>query len=62
MYGEKWWAKGFKRGDWHTRITTRTVLTSDTEYFYIDAELDAFEGDTRVYSQNWNMKVERDFM
>ncbi len=60
--GETWWARGFRRGDWHTRITTRTVLTSDPEYFYIDAELDAFEGETRVYSQNWNMKVERDFM
>ncbi|MFW5862569.1 MAG: CocE/NonD family hydrolase [Spirochaetota bacterium] len=60
--GETWWARGFRRGDWHTRVTTRTVLTSDPEYFYIDAELDAFEGDTRVYSQNWNMKVERDFM
>ncbi len=60
--GETWWARGFRRGDWHTRIVTRTVLTSDPDYFYIDAELDAFEGDTRVYSQNWNMKVERDFM
>jgi len=74
ILGETWWVKSFRRGDWHCRITTRTVLSSDPEFFYItvlssdpeffyiNAELDAFEGDIRIYSRNWNTKVKREFM
>ncbi len=60
--GETKWLKGFRRGDWHVRTITRTVLTADPEFFFIKAEMDAYEGDARIYSQNWNLRIERDFM
>lgn len=48
-----------KRGAWDIETKTRTVLTSDTEYFHIHATLDAYEGDERIFSKNWHSKIER---
>jgi len=52
----------FRRGDWSVRTTTRTVLTADREYFYIHAELDAWEGDRRVFAENWQRRIPRDHL
>jgi hypothetical protein len=60
--GETLWERSFKRGDWHIRTITRTVLTSSATDFYLRAELDAYEGDKRVYSQNWDTVIPRDFV
>ena len=49
-----------ERKDWSIYTRTRTVLTADPENFYLLAELDAYENDGRVYSQNWNRKIPRD--
>ncbi len=51
--------RGLKRGDWSVRTITRTVLTSDADTFRIRAELDAYEGNTRVYSRNWDERIPR---
>lgn len=50
----------FRRGDWSVRTITHTVLTADTTHFHIRAELDAYEGDTRVYSENWIRSIPRE--
>lgn len=60
--GETLWERGLARGNWSVRTVTRTVLRSDKEYFYIDAELDAWEGDRRVYCRNWCRSVRRDLV
>ncbi|MGK7295346.1 MAG: hypothetical protein ACNS61_05855, partial [Candidatus Wenzhouxiangella sp. M2_3B_020] len=52
--------RAFRRGDWSARTLTSTVLTSDAENFYIHARLDAFEGERRIYSENWDEVVPRD--
>ncbi|AOS98075.1 Cocaine esterase [Microbulbifer aggregans] len=49
----------FARGDWKVRTTTRTVLTADPDNFYIHAELDAWEGEYRVYTQLWERTIPR---
>ncbi len=58
--GENRTERTFRRGDWSVRITTRTVLTADITHFYICAELDAYEGENRVFSENWNRFIPRD--
>ncbi|MCL7488006.1 MAG: CocE/NonD family hydrolase [Desulfobulbaceae bacterium] len=58
--GETRTERTFQRGSWSVRTTTRTVLTSDTTHFHIHAELDAYEGDTRIYSANWQRTIPRD--
>lgn len=54
------WTIGFARGDWKVSTNTRTVLTSSATDFYLRAELDAFEGEQRVVSYNWDRTVPRD--
>jgi hypothetical protein len=60
--GETLWERSFKRGDWQIKTITRTVLTSNATNFFLRAELDAYEGDKRVYSQNWDTIIPRDFV
>jgi hypothetical protein len=60
--GETYCVRGFRRGDWSVRTVTRTVLTCDPENFRIRAELDAYEGDVRVFSDNWNTVIPRDLV
>ncbi|MGM0934634.1 MAG: CocE/NonD family hydrolase [Bacteroidota bacterium] len=58
--GETNTIKELRRKDWHIKTDTRTILTSDREYFYINASLDAWEGEKRVFSRIWNEKIARD--
>jgi putative CocE/NonD family hydrolase len=60
--GETLWQRSFRRGEWHIKTVTRTVLTSSASEFCLRAELDAYEGDKRVYSQNWDSVIPRDFV
>jgi len=47
------------RGGWDVETRTRTVMTSDREYFHVHAELDAFENGRRVHSRNWLRRIPR---
>jgi hypothetical protein len=49
----------FSRGRWSVRTVTRTVLTADAEVFRVRAELDAYEGDTRIFANNWDLAIPR---
>ena len=60
--GKTLWRWGFRRGDWAVETITRTYLHCDKLYFYLDAELDAYEGDKRVYSHNWNLRIKRNLV
>lgn len=60
--GETLAVRTYQRGEWSIRTTTRTVLTCDDRNFYLDAELDAFEGKRRVFSRNWNRIIKRNLV
>ena len=60
--GETLWTRSLQRGDWKVKTITRTVLHCDENNFYLDAELDAYENDTRVFSQNWNRRIKRNLV
>ncbi|MFW6054566.1 MAG: CocE/NonD family hydrolase [Thermodesulfobacteriota bacterium] len=62
LRGETRWLRRFKRGEWEVRTVTRTLLTSNAEEFRIRADLDAFEGDSRVFSQSWDERIARDHL
>lgn len=57
--GEAAWTMRFRRPDWDVRVETRTVLTSDRDEFHVDATLDGYEGERRVFSRTWNEKIPR---
>lgn len=52
----------FKRGDWRVRTVTRTVLTSSRTHFRIQATLDAYEGDSRIFAKSWDERIARDHL
>ncbi|MEU1320596.1 CocE/NonD family hydrolase [Streptomyces tibetensis] len=60
--GETTWTMRFARDDWDARVVTRTRLTCDETDFFVDATLDAYESDRRVFSRTWNEKVPRDLL
>ena len=57
--GETLWERGLRRGDWRVHTVTRTVLTSTPDDFLLHAQLDAYEGSRRVYSDKWDITIPR---
>ena len=51
---------GVGRGDWQTRTSGRLTMTCSADTFFVVAELDAYEGNTRVFSRNWDLNIPRD--
>lgn len=57
------WTRSLARGgDWRVRTETQTILTSDAENFYLQGDLDAFEGDQRVFCRTWRHSIKRDLV
>ena len=56
------WTTRRGRGDWQVRVETRTRMRATREDFLIDAELDAYEGERRVFCRNWHAKIPRDLV
>jgi predicted acyl esterase len=56
------WTEQLERGEWQVRIETCTRMWSDRENFYIHAELEAYEGDTKVFTRCWDRKLRRDLV
>ncbi|MEX0952996.1 MAG: CocE/NonD family hydrolase [Nitriliruptoraceae bacterium] len=60
--GEVTTVLGLERGAWSIRTVTRTVLASDATHFMLTAELDAYEGGRRIFSDNWYEEIPRDLV
>jgi hypothetical protein len=60
--GETLWERGLRRGGWSVRTVTRTILTSTPEHFRVHAQLDAYEGEQRVFAETWTETIERDLV
>ena len=56
------WTQRLARGEWRVRTETETRFRATKEEFLIDATLDAFEGDRRVYTQMWDRRIKRDLV
>jgi len=52
----------YARGRWRVRIDSMVCMDVTTDTFDIRAELDAREGDERVFSRNWSQQVPRDLV
>ena len=57
---ENRYAISFERGDWSLRTESETIVSATGDDFLVTAALDAFEGDTRVFTRTWSAKVPRD--
>jgi hypothetical protein len=62
LSGETVWTRSFRRGAWSVRTVTRTLLTANATHFRIRADLDAWEGQSRVFSKSWDSQIPRDLV
>ncbi|TVQ34540.1 MAG: CocE/NonD family hydrolase [Geminicoccaceae bacterium] len=58
--GEVRTERRLRRGDWSIRTVTRTRLTASATTFRLEADLDAYEGETRVFCRSWDRSIPRD--
>ena len=56
------WHIGLRRAEWRIKIETVTRLTSDRDYFRLEAKLDAFEGEEQIFTREWMAEILRDHM
>jgi hypothetical protein len=56
------WTTRRSRGEWQVCVETRTRIRATRELFLIDAELDAYEGERRVFSRSWHSGIPRDLV
>jgi hypothetical protein len=52
----------FRRGAWRTRVETYTRLSSTRDYFLLEAELKAYEGEEEVCTRTWERRMKRDLL
>jgi hypothetical protein len=50
------------RGEWQTRVSTVSVMSSTATHFHVTDQLEAFEGEVRVFAKNWHFSVARDLV
>jgi predicted acyl esterase len=50
------------RGDWHTRVETLSIMTSDADHFHLTNVLDAYEGQVRVFTKSWTRAILREWV
>src|SRR5262249_35206100 len=53
-------SRRLSRGDWTVRTDARTVMCATATEFIVEATLDAYEGEIRVLSRNWQVRHRRD--
>ena len=44
---------------WQPRLLTRTAIGCTRDEFLVDADLEAFEGNRRIFSRSWTRRVPR---
>jgi hypothetical protein len=49
----------FKRDDWNAIVVTTSTLTAAGNDWHFVATLDAYEGEVRLFSRNWNLLIPR---
>jgi len=51
-----------QRGQWRVRVETRSTMTADATNFYLSNHLDAYEGNTRVFTRSWTRAIPRNLV
>jgi hypothetical protein len=50
------------RGDWHTRVETTSILSTDGHAFLLSNTLEGFENGGRVFAHTWTQETPRDLV
>jgi putative CocE/NonD family hydrolase len=56
------WTIAVGRAEWQTRVETVSTMTCRADAFLVANELEAFEGETLVFSRTWEAELPRDLV
>ena len=56
------WRVQYRRADWSVTTATRAFITSTKDRFLVTANVDAYEGETRVFSRSFDLDIPRDMV
>ena len=59
---ETWYRRDLARPGWAITTLTHCVLTSDSEAFELHADVDAYEGEERIYTHSFHNRIPRDLV
>jgi hypothetical protein len=54
--------RAYSRADWRTSAEVHLVLTCDRHSFRVIARIDAYEGESRIFSRSWDESIARDLV
>jgi uncharacterized protein len=46
---------------WDTTVRTRSAIGCTVDHYVVEADLEAFEGEERIFSRSWTTRIPRDF-
>ncbi len=53
------WTEQRQRGDWKVRTETYSELTASKTHWHVTGRLEAYEGDEKILTREWNRKIKR---
>lgn len=53
------WSEERSRGDWKVRTETWSAMTASKTHWHVTGRLEAFEGDQKILTREWDQKVKR---
>ena len=53
------WSEERARGDWKVRTETYSAMTASKTHFHVTGRLEAYEGDTKILTREWDKKIKR---
>ena len=53
------WSEERSRGDWKVRTETWSAMTASETHWHVTGRLEAFEGDQKILTREWDQKVKR---
>ena len=56
------WKTSLARGEWRIRTETTTLQTASEQAFIITTALDAYEGETHIFSRSFSFEIPRDLV
>ncbi len=56
------WTQTLGRGEWQIRTECRSAQWADPENFFVEAEVEAYEGDEKVFEKRWDRSIPRNFL
>ena len=56
------WHRAYSRGTWRVSAESSIVMTGSRQALHLRARMDAAEGDSKIFSREWDEKIPRDLV